>query len=118
MEPNEQMVFKNKVVDDIKDINARLTDLLGYSQNSESVSTRASNLIEKLRDDTIPAIDMHIEDINFAEQMTLDTIAQSNDHLNTSEVNLDTAEEEFRVCFMLYCNKNYISILIHICLYN
>ncbi|XP_053393780.1 laminin subunit alpha-like isoform X2 [Mercenaria mercenaria] len=96
MEPKEQMMFKDKVADSIKDVNNRLADLLDNSQNSESVSTRAQNLIDKLRDDTISSIVMHIEDIEFAEQMTLDTIMMSNDQLNASEVNVDTAAEEFR----------------------
>ena len=98
MEPKEQMMFKDKVVDDIKDVNNRLTDLLDNSQNSESVSTRARNLMERLRDDTIPTIDIHIQDIVFANDMTLETIQQSNDQLNDSQVHLDKAKEEFKVC--------------------
>lgn len=95
------MMFIEKVSSDLQDVIDRLGDLLDNSQKSESVSTRAKNLIDRLREDTISSIDIHIEDIKLAEQMTKDTIMFSRDQLNASQVNVETAADEFRVCYIL-----------------
>lgn len=95
------MMFIEKVSDGLQKDSDRLGDLLDNSQESESVSTRAKNLIDRLREDTISSIEMHIEDIKLADQMTKDTIMFSRDQLNASQVNVDTAANEFRVCYKL-----------------
>lgn len=96
--PNEQIMFKSSISVNLGDITSRLNDLNNNSGVSEGTSMQALNLISRLREETIQSIDMHVEELEMAERMTIDATMMSKEQLNSSESNLDTAEFEFLVC--------------------
>jgi len=90
----EEIEMTSKALDDISE---RLEDLEKNSETSQSTSSRALGLISDLTYQTMQQTEVNIEEINYAEKLILETIAMSQDQLNSSSTNMNTADAEMQV---------------------
>lgn len=95
--PDMQMDEVEKTSDTLDDIERRLLDLQDNAQDSQTSSARALNLINDLSVNTMPDIDMNIDDIMFTADLIDQDIVMSNDQLNASAENMNIANDEMLV---------------------
>lgn len=95
--PDMQMDEVEKTSDALDDIDRRLLDLENNAKDSQTSSARALNLIDDLSVNTMPDIDMNIDDITFTADLIDQDIAMSNDQLNASAENMNIANDEMLV---------------------
>lgn len=97
MAPNKQLKSIEMTNEQLDDINRRLEDLHDNSESSQAKSARALNLIRQLEYETMPDINLNVEQITLTSNFIDENILTAENLLNTSVENYNTAGEEMEV---------------------
>ena len=100
MVPQAQADAAANTMTELQSIDDRLNDLQEHSQNSEAVALTAMGKIEKLKEDTLVAIESHVGGIEVEEEMSLESVEAGNKILEEGQMYVNDSKEEFKVGYL------------------